>query len=83
MEAGFNYTRADIEEAINLSIAPSDDSVDDLLDGQHCGIGSGGSLPLEKKSRVRVSRAVFVRNKASDVSMSKCSEKTFTKTSDT
>ena len=48
MEAGFNYTRADIEEAINLPIAPSDDSEDDFLDRQHCGIGSEGPLPLEK-----------------------------------
>ena len=48
MEAGFDYARAYIEEAINLPIVPSCDTEDELLEGQNRGIGSGGPLPLEK-----------------------------------
>ena len=44
IEAGFDYTRADIEDAIHLPIVPSDES-DEALPG---GIGSEGPLPLER-----------------------------------
>ena len=48
MEAGFDYTRADIEDAIHFPIVPTDDSGDEKVETQRRGIGAGGPFPLEK-----------------------------------
>ena len=48
MEAGFNYARAYMVEAIHLPMVPSDDTEDELLEGHHRGYGFGGRLPLER-----------------------------------
>ena len=46
IEAGFDYSHADIKDAINLPIDPSSD--DEQVETQRHGIGSGGPFPLEK-----------------------------------
>ena len=48
IEAGFDYTRADIEDAIHLPIVPSNESDDEQVETHRHGIGSGGPFPLEK-----------------------------------
>ena len=49
IEAGFHYTRADIEDAMHFPIVPSNESKDEHYGVERCGVGSGGCLPLEKK----------------------------------
>ena len=48
IEAGFHYTRADIEDTTNFPIVPPDESKDGQERPQWFGAGSRGPLPLEK-----------------------------------
>ena len=77
-EAGFDQFRANIEETNSVSRYSGR-----TVRGTASFYWIWRTSSTGKESRVRISKTVFVRTKTSDVSMSKCSEKTFSKTSDT